>query len=83
MPGVAIIPPVYIHPHAVIERSVVGPYVSVGQDVEIRDSILRDTIVDEGVEINAVMLEKSIIGRWVQLAGRFRKLNIGDSSAEL
>jgi hypothetical protein len=29
------------------------------------------------------MLEKSIVGRWVQLAGRFRKLNIGDSSVEL
>lgn len=82
-PGVAIIPPVYIHPQAVIERSVIGPYVSVGKDVQVRDSILRDTIVDEGVEIDAVMLEESIVGRWVRLAGRFRRLNIGDSSVEL
>jgi len=82
-PGVTIIPPVYVHPLAVIERSVIGPYVSIGQNVQVRDSILRDTIVDEGVEIEAVMLEESIIGRWVHLAGHFRKLNIGDSSVEL
>ena len=82
-PGVAILPPVYIHPKAVIERSVVGPYVSIGKDTQIRDCILRDTIVDEGVEVDAVMLEDSIVGRWVKLAGRFRRLNIGDSSAEL
>ncbi len=82
-PGVVIIPPVYIHPEAVIERSVIGPYVSVGKDTQVRDSILRDTIVDEGVDIDGVMLEESIIGRWVKLAGHFRKLNIGDSSVEL
>ncbi len=82
-PGVAIIPPVYIHPEAVIERSVIGPYVSIGTETRIEDSILRDTIIDEGVEIKAVQIEESIVGRWVKLVGRFRKLNIGDSSVEL
>ena len=82
-PGVSIIPPVYIHPEAIIERSVIGPYVSIGKGTKVQDSILRDTIVDEGVEIESVLIEDSIVGRWVKLAGRFRKLNIGDSSVEL
>lgn len=81
-PGVSIVPPVHIHPTAIIERSVVGPYVSIGEGAEIRDSILRDTIVDEGTRIEAELLEKSLIGRWVELDGHFRHLNLGDSSTE-
>ncbi len=81
-PGVSIVPPVYIHPKAIVERSVVGPYVSIGEGAEVRDSILRDTIVDEGARIEAELLEKSLIGRWVELDGQFRRLNLGDSSTE-
>ncbi len=79
-PGVAVIPPVYVHPQARIERSVIGPYVSIHAEARVRDSILRDTVVDEGAELDGVLLEKSLVGRWVKLTGRFRKLNVGDSS---
>lgn len=81
-PGVAVLPPVFIHPEAVIERSVIGPYVSVGKGARISDSILRDAIVDEGSEIDAMLIEESLVGRWNALTGRFRRLNIGDSSTE-
>ena len=79
-PGVAVIPPVFVHPEAIVERSVIGPYVTIEKDAEIRDSVLRDTIVDEGAKIEAETVETSIIGRWVELSGRFRQLNIGDNS---
>jgi glucose-1-phosphate thymidylyltransferase len=79
-PGVVVIPPVFVHPAAVIEQSVIGPYVSVGKDAEVRDSILRDTIVDEGAALESVMLDSSIVGRWVELNGHFQQVNIGDSS---
>ncbi len=79
-PGAVVIPPVFIHPQAVIERSVVGPYVSVEKDARIRDSVLRDVLVDEGAEITAMCLENSIIGRWTTLEGQFRQMNVGDSS---
>jgi len=79
-PGVVVIPPVFVHPQAMIEQSVIGPNVSIGKDAVIRDSILRDTIVDEGAELEAVMLKQSIVGRWATLKGKFRQMNIGDSS---
>jgi glucose-1-phosphate thymidylyltransferase len=79
-PGVAIIPPVYIHPEAVVERSVIGPYVSIHAGATVRDSILRDTVIDDGAEIEAALLEESLIGRWVKVSGAFRGLNLGDSS---
>ncbi len=81
-PGVAIIPPVHVHPTAIIERSIIGPYVSIGAGATIRDAILRDTIVDEGAEIEAALLEQSLVGRWVNVRGHFRHLNLGDSSQE-
>lgn len=79
-PGVVINPPVFVHPQAVIEQSVIGPNVSIGRDAVIRDSILRDSIVDEGAQLEAVMLKESIVGRWVKLNGAFRQTNIGDSA---
>ena len=78
-----MIPPVFIHPEAIIERSVIGPYVSIGKQAKVHNCILRDSILDEGVEVNSVLLEESMLGRWVRLTGRFRHLNIGDSSIEL
>jgi len=82
-PGVVVVPPVFIHPEAIIKRSVIGPHVSIGKNAQVRNCILRDSILDEGVEVESVLLEQSIVGRWVRLAGRFRNLNIGDSSTEL
>jgi glucose-1-phosphate thymidylyltransferase len=79
-PGVAVNPPVYVHPEAVIERSVIGPYVSVGKGAHVSDSVLRDTIVDAEAEVEAALLDHSIVGRWVHLTGAFRQLNVGDSS---
>lgn len=81
-PGTTLIPPVYIHPQAVVERSVIGPYVSIHAGAEVRDSILRDTIVDEGADIEAALLAESLIGRWAKVAGDFRSLNLGDTSTE-
>ncbi|MCD6344064.1 MAG: nucleotidyltransferase, partial [Anaerolineae bacterium] len=81
-PGVAVIPPVYVHPQALVERSVIGPYVSIHAGAKVRDSILRDTVVDEGAKLEGLLLERSLVGRWVKLTGRFRKLNVGDSSTE-
>ncbi|MCU0521453.1 MAG: sugar phosphate nucleotidyltransferase [Anaerolineae bacterium] len=79
-PGVAIIPPVFIHQDAIVERSVVGPYVSVEKGAQIRDSVLRDAIVDEDAVLDAVLLQSSLIGRWAKIRGEFRTLNMGDSS---
>jgi glucose-1-phosphate thymidylyltransferase len=81
-PAVVIIPPVYVHPEATVERSVIGPYVSIHKDARVQDSIVRHAIVDEGSKVEAALLEDSIVGRWVEAKGHFRRLNIGDSSVD-
>ena len=75
-----IVPPIYIAPTARIERAVVGPYVSVGEDCLISNAIVRDSILDCGVTVRDVALQGSIIGREASIRGAYRQLNVGDNS---
>ena len=75
-----IIPPVHVDPSVKIKNSIIGPYVTVGAGCEIEDSIIRNSIVDEETFIRDTMLEESLIGRKVDLIGRPRQLNLGDSA---
>ena len=79
-PGVALIPPVYIHPSAQIENSVIGPYVSLGEDCDLKQVILRNSILDEGANVQSIILENSLLGRNVQIHGQANRLNLGDQS---
>ncbi|HEX7557360.1 MAG TPA: sugar phosphate nucleotidyltransferase [Leptolinea sp.] len=78
--GVCIIPPVFIHPSAVVENSVIGPYVSMDASCEIRNAIVKNSIVEKGTQIQQMILEDSLLGRHVQLQGQAARLNLGDSS---
>ena len=79
-PGNVIIPPVFIAASAVLENSVVGPYVSVADDSKIIRSIVRDSIISEGAEVVDSMLESSLVGNHSFLTGHYQKVNLGDSS---
>jgi glucose-1-phosphate thymidylyltransferase len=81
LPGVTILPPVLIAPDATVERSVVGPHVSIGAGAVVRDSLVRDSVVDAGATVERALLEHSIIGPKATLRGRFRRVNIGENSA--
>ena len=76
-----IVPPVHIDPSAHLERSVIGPYASIGPDVTITDSVVRDSIIDKRSTIQGVILTGSIIGERARVTGGFRTLNVGDDSA--
>jgi glucose-1-phosphate thymidylyltransferase len=75
-----IIPPVHIHPTAIIERSVVGPYATIAEGCHITNSIVRDSVVDTGAYVSDHVLANSLIGRDAVLIGRPRRFNVGDSS---
>lgn len=75
-----IIPPVYIAPSAQISRSIIGPYVSIAERVVIEESIIRDSIINEGAYIERAVLAFSLIGSEVTYQGAYQQLNVGDSS---
>jgi glucose-1-phosphate thymidylyltransferase len=75
-----VIPPVYIAPSARVEHSIVGPYVTIAENSVVLRSIIRDSIIDEGAYIDDTMLDRSLIGKDAVVRGRYRVLNVGDSS---
>lgn len=76
-----IVPPVHIHPTAKVKNSIIGPHVTIAANCEVEGSIIRDSIVDEESYIKDAILDQSLIGRKVDLIGRYRKLNVGDSAS--
>ncbi|HUY99327.1 MAG TPA: sugar phosphate nucleotidyltransferase [Thermomicrobiaceae bacterium] len=78
--GAVIVPPVVIDPTATIRNAVIGPFASIGARVSVTNSIITDSIVDEGAQIETAMLTRSIIGRQAYVRGDFVRVNLGDSS---
>jgi glucose-1-phosphate thymidylyltransferase len=80
-PTAIIVPPVNIHPSAQIERSVIGPDVTVAANCQIQYSIIRNSIIGEGSQIQDALLDQSLIGKHAYVGGRYRAYNVGDSSS--
>jgi glucose-1-phosphate thymidylyltransferase len=80
-PGVAVVPPVFIHPQAEVRGAVIGPHVSIGAGCTVENSVVRNAILEEGASLHDALLEDSLIGENVRIQGRFSSLNVGDSSA--
>jgi len=78
--GVAIVPPVFISSTAQIESSVVGPYVSVGDECCLTGTIVRNSILGDGVNVRNMILEDSLLGRNVTLEGQPTRFDVGDQS---
>ena len=76
-----ILAPSAVANDAVLERSVVGPYASIGKGVEIRDSVVRDTIIEDNAAITSAVVADSVVGRKASVTGVAQKLNVGDTSA--
>lgn len=73
-----IIEPVFIGAGAKIENAVVGPNVSVGNGTIIRDSIVKNSIIQENAEITASVLANSMVGNKSKVTGVEKDLSIGD-----
>jgi glucose-1-phosphate thymidylyltransferase len=78
--GSLIVAPSFVADDAVVERSVIGPFASVGPGVTVRNSLVRDSIVEEGAQISDTMLDGSIIGRRANVRGLARRVNVGDDA---
>ncbi len=78
--SVVIVPPVFIDPDAEVERSIIGPFVSLAAGCRVENSIIRNSIVDEKAEISRMVISESLVGKQARLLGRYRSFLVGDSS---
>ena len=74
------VPPVFIHPTAKVESSVIGPHVAIGANCSIQNCIIRDSIIDDGSVLTNTVMEHSLIGREVIIQDHAGIYNIGDKT---
>jgi len=73
-----IIPPSFVGAGAVIENSVIGPHVSVGEKTTIRDSRIKNSIIQKETNVSGVVLKDSMLGNFVTFEGPWQDLSLGD-----
>lgn len=75
-----IVPPVAMEGGCVIKRSIVGPYVTVGRDTEIRDSVLSECILAEGCDVRDMVLHETVLADRVVVRGRSHRMVVGEQT---
>jgi glucose-1-phosphate thymidylyltransferase len=73
-----VIPPCFIGAGVVIENSVVGPHVSIGENSRVLDSRVKNSIVQKESRISKAVLENSMLGNFVNFEGSALDLSVGD-----
>ncbi len=75
-----IVHPVSIGENCIIEDSIIGPYVTIGDNTHINASIIQDSIIGSFSQLKEIILNKSIVGSDTSIRGIKRSLNIGDNT---
>lgn len=78
--GVVINHPVFISEKANVKNSVIGPFTTIASNCVVTNSIIVNSILSPGANVDKVILESSIIGSDAVIKGNYNKLNTGDSS---
>jgi len=76
-----IVEPVCIGSGAVVENSIVGPNVTLEPGSRIVNSVVKDSILFEKACVSDSILERSVIGRYAEVAQYSGKANLGDHPA--
>lgn len=73
--------PCYIAPDVQLKNCEIGPFVSIGSNTNIENSVIRNSIIQENCQIQDFECENSMIGSHVSLNGKSREYSIGDFSS--
>ncbi|MDX1911563.1 MAG: sugar phosphate nucleotidyltransferase, partial [Saprospiraceae bacterium] len=74
---------IFIHPVAIgsncnVSNSIIGPHVTIGDNVHIQRSIVKNSIIGNFASLDEVVLKHSVIGADASIRGMDLSLNIGD-----
>jgi glucose-1-phosphate thymidylyltransferase len=75
-----VIHPVSIGKDCVISDSIIGPHVTIGNQVTIGTSIIESSIIGNYAALSEVALKNSVIGNDTSIKGFRQSLNIGDNT---
>ena len=75
-----IIPPCYIGENVVLINATVGPNVSLGANTKVKDSTIKNSLVQTNAVIKNANLDNAMIGNHAAFNGAFTSISIGDYS---
>lgn len=75
-----IVDPCYIGENVILNNSVIGPFVSLGDNSVISDSKLQNSLIQTNTTIKNADLNKAMIGNNAYFDGQFQSISIGDYS---
>lgn len=77
---VKIIHPVYIGENVKIENSIIGPYATINDNCHIKDSTVKDSIINAYTTITNSVLHESLVGEHCKIHNQSKKLFLGEYS---
>jgi glucose-1-phosphate thymidylyltransferase len=78
-----VIQPCFIGENVIIENSIVGPYVSIGEKSIVKKSVIENSIVQTNSKIENACITNSMIGNFVQKISKMEDLSIGDYTTSM
>ncbi len=75
-----IIEPCYIGKNVALENVKIGPYVSIGDNTTIMNSVITNSIIQNNTEIKNANLTNSMIGNFVIYDGESNEMSLSDYS---
>jgi len=75
-----ICPPAFISPKAKVTNAIIGPNATVAENATVENACIRNSIVSEGATVVNALIEDSIIGSNAVVRGKYKRINVGDSS---
>ena len=75
-----IIPPCYIGKGATIKNSIVGPYVSIGENTIVDSCVITNSIIMNHARVTDANIDFSMVGNFAEYEGNKESLNLGDYS---
>lgn len=73
-----IIPPCYIGEGVELTNSVIGPHASIGDHTKVKDSVIRNTIVQTNSDLEGLNCKNSMIGNHTTIDFDAKELSVGD-----
>ena len=73
-----IIEPCFIGKNVVLKDTVVGPYVSIGENSLVINSTITNSLIQTNVEISNANLDNAMIGNFAKYNGEYTSVSIGD-----
>lgn len=75
-----IIEPCFIGENVKLENATVGPNVSVGNNCEIKNATIKNSLIQNNSKVSNASLDNAMIGNHAIFNGEFKHISIGDYS---